>query len=97
MASTVVSPERDTGWLLVGDELGLVKVSSTNNIPDAINENVTDGLIIHYEGEPQAVTDPEGFPDIENVFRAPLVDAVLSRLYMKAAKDSVRRGDIDGA
>ena len=97
MASTVVNPETDMAWWLVGDELGVVRVSSTSNIPDAINENVPNGFIVHYEGEPDAVTDPEDYPDIENVFHAPLVDAVLARLYSKESMNSTRRGQIEAA
>jgi len=97
VASTVINPESDMAWWLVGDELGLLKVSATSDVPDAINENVTDGMIIHYEGEPEERTEPEEYPDIDNVFHAPLVEVVLAKLYSNEAKDSVRRGNIEAA
>ena len=77
-------------WYLRGDDLGLVtsKYNSSTNIYNeyvAIDENVTDGIMIEYLAEPDAVTAVTDTPDIDNTLHLSLVDYVKFRLYLDRA------------
>ena len=80
-------------WYLKGDDLAIItnKYDSTVNANSeyvAIDESVTDGILIEYLAEPDAVTAITDTPDIDNTLHLSLVDYVKHRLYMdKAGKE----------
>ena len=93
MASTYTEPKNYLAWLIRGDNLGIFTTkynSSTNpnNEYVAIDESVTDGILINFTSEPDTVTAVGDYPDIDNTLHLSLVDYVKSRLYLdKAGKE----------
>jgi len=95
MASSYTKEDVETylAWYLKGDNLALVtsKYNSSTNINGeyvAIDETVTDGILIEYLAEPDAVTAITDYPDIDNTLHLSIVDYVKFRLYMdKAGKE----------
>ena len=80
-------------WYLRGDDLAIItnKYDSTTNANSeyvAIDESVTNGIMIEYLAEPDAVTAVTDTPDIDNTLHLSLVDYVKFRLYLdKAGKE----------
>ena len=80
-------------WYVRGDNLAIVtskynSSTNTNNEYVAIDESVTDGIMIEYLAEPDAVTAVTDYPDIDNTLHLSIVDYVKSRLYLdKAGKE----------
>lgn len=93
MASTKNRPQESVAYFIVGDKLAVVTTdggdSSTvhNRKGDfkAIDESVSDGILIHYYGEPDSVSAVTDNLDIENSLQPAIVDFVKSKLYMDKA------------
>ena len=93
MASNINFPENSALWFVEGDKLALItKTDSSGNsrttdrkLYKAIQESITDGLLIHYYGEPNSVVSINDTPDIDNTLHVAIVDYVKKRLYMDKA------------
>ena len=88
MASTYTYPESYLAWFIRGNHLAVVttkgNTAGTSHSLEGqykpINEAVTNGILIHYYGEPNAVTAITDTPDVDNVFHTSIIDYVKSRL-----------------
>lgn len=93
MASNINFPENSALWFVEGDKLALItKTDSSGNsrttdrkLYKAIQESITDGLLIHYYGEPNSVVSINDTPDIDNTLHVAIVDYVKKCLYMDKA------------
>ena len=96
MASTYKYPEDFISWFIKGNHLAVVTVkgSTSDNVHEKlgdwrpIDEAVTNGVLIHYSAEPNAVSAITDTPDIDNVFHSSLVEYVKSKLYQDRAGQS---------
>ena len=97
MASSYNNPEDFIAWFITGDHLAIVTTDGSDNdtihqkLGDykPINEAVTNGVLIHYSGEPNTVTAISDTPDIDNTMHSSLIDYVKFRLYQDKAGISV--------
>ncbi len=93
MASNYNHPEDYIAWFIKGNHLAIVttKGSDSDTVHHRegdykpIDEAVSNGLLIHYYAEPNAVTTIAQTPDVDNVFHSALVDYVKFRLYQDRA------------
>jgi hypothetical protein len=93
MASSIKYPEDSCLWFIEGDNLAvLTNVDSSGNRTiserkkwKAIQESVTDGILLFYYAEPDDVTSLSDVPDVDNALHLPLVDYVKRCLYMDRA------------
>ena len=100
MASNINFPENSALWFVEGDKLALItKTDSSGNsrttdrkLYKAIQESITDGLLIHYYGEPNSVVSINDTPDIDNTLHVAIVDYVKKCLYMDKAGASSNPG-----
>ena len=95
MSSSYTYPETSVFYVLHDDQIGLV-TTDTDDVDTSftsIDETVTDGLWIDYEGDP-ILLDPddpdvgEAMPPVNPRIHEALVKYVLSQLYLYAAKDN---------
>ena len=97
MASSYNNPEDFLAWFIKGNHIAIVttKGSDSNTIHQKegdykpIDEAVTNGVLIHYSGEPNTVTAISDTPDIDNTMHSSLIDYVKFRLYQDKAGISV--------
>ena len=97
MASSYNNPEDFIAWFITGDHLAIVTTDGSDNdtihqrLGDykPINEAVTNGVLIHYSGEPNAVSAITDTPDIDNSMHSSLIDYVKFRLYQDKAGISI--------
>ena len=97
MASSYKKPEDFIAWFINGDHLAIVTTNGSDDdtihqrLGDykPINEAVTNGVLIHYSGEPNAVTAITDTPDIDNSMHSSLIDYVKFRLYQDKAGISI--------
>ena len=97
MASSYKKPEDFIAWFINGDHLAIVTTngSDDNTVHQKlgdykpIDEAVTNGVLIHYSGEPNTVTAISDTPDIDNTMHSSLIDYVKFRLYQDKAGISV--------
>ena len=90
MASNIKYPENSCVWYIEGDNFVLLtNVDSSGNLNTterknwkAIQEAVTDGILIKYYAEPDSVSSLSDVPDIDNSLHLALVDYVKKCLYM---------------
>tara|TARA_Y100001951_G_C11243015_1_gene241689 strand:+ start:321 stop:791 length:471 start_codon:yes stop_codon:yes gene_type:complete len=101
-------PEDHVRWIIQGDNLGIVTDGVPNQTIDStkphrkatdmkpIDESVDNGILIHYNAEPNTVTatDTSGdlgniYPDVDNYFHKPLVDYIKMCLFMDKASIAV--------
>ena len=93
MASTYKYPEDYIAWFIKGNHLAIVTLKGeTSGSTHAkygqykpIDEAVTNGVLIHYQAEPNAVSAITDTPDVDNVFHTSLIDYVKARLYQDKA------------
>lgn len=89
MASTLGSPENSLAWFINGDQLALVKKGASNTSGNyvAIDESVTQGLLVHYYGEPVPVAFDEldQYIDFPATLLMTLVDYIKSVLFRDRA------------
>ena len=93
MASSYNNPEDSIAWFITGDHIAIVttKGSDSDTIHHKegdykpIDEAVTNGVLIHYSGEPNAVSALTDTPDIDNTMHSSLIDYVKFRLYQDKA------------
>ena len=93
MASTYSQPKDYLAWFIRGDSLAIVtnKYNSSTNPNNewvAIDESVTNGILINFTSEPDTVTAVTDTPDIDNTLHLSIVDYVKAKLYLdKAGKE----------
>ena len=93
MASNISYPEDVAVWFIEGDKLALITNVDSNGTTrtstrkkwKAIEESVTNGLLLHYYGEPNPVSAITDTPDIDNTLHGALVEYVKGCLYMDKA------------
>ena len=93
MASNIKYPERVAMWFIEGDRLCLItNVDNEGNTSTsdrkkfkAIQESITDGLLLHYYGEPNSVSSVTDSLDIDNTMHKAVEDYVKKCLYMDRA------------
>jgi hypothetical protein len=95
MASNIKYPDQNVVWFIEGDKLALVtnldSTGTTNSTSNwrkkwkAIGEAVTDGILLSYHSEPDAVHNIEEVPNLDNSLHLALVDYVKYCLYMDQA------------
>ena len=93
MASSIKYPDDRARWFIEGDKLCLVtNVDSDGNTRTtarkqwkAISEAVSDGLLLHYYGEPNSVISINDELDLDNTMHLAVVDYVKKCLYMDKA------------
>ena len=93
MASTYKYPEDYISWFIKGNHIAVVTLKG--NTADSthgkygqykpIDEAVTNGVLLHYYAEPNAVSEITDTPDVDNVFHNSIIDYVKSRLYQDKA------------
>ena len=93
MASSYKYPEDYIAWFIKGNHLAIVTLKGeTSGSTHAkygqykpIDEAVTNGVLIHYQAEPNAVSAITDTPDVDNVFHTCIIDYVKARLYQDKA------------
>jgi len=95
MASNITYPDKHAVWFIEGDNLALLtNLNSSGNANTtasgrktwkAIQEAVTDGILIYYHSEPNKVTSVNDYPAVDNTMHNGLVDYVKRCLYMDKA------------
>jgi|TARA_R100001530_G_C4296951_1_gene149487 hypothetical protein len=96
MASDVSHPENVMAWFIRGNHLAIVttegssSTSTHSKLGDwkAVDSATTDGLLIHYQAEPNSVSAITNTPDVDNTLHSSLVDYVKFRLYQDKAGNS---------
>ena len=96
MASSYKYPEDYIAWFIKGNHIAIVTTKSSSSgsthkkLGDfkAIDEAVTNGVLLHYQAEPNAVSAITDTPDIDNSLHYPIVDFVKRCLYMDRAGSS---------
>ena len=94
MASTYKYPEDYISWFVVGDRLAIVTTKTTTSTAPhrtagsylPIDESVTNGILIHYNSEPNkisAITD--SISDIDNTLVLAIEDYIKSKMFMERA------------
>lgn len=100
MASNIKYPDDSASWYIEGDKLALITNvdssgdarSSSRKQWKAISEAVTNGLLIHYYGEPNKVRSLNDDIDLDNSLHLSLVDYIKYRLYLDKAGASPDAG-----
>tara|TARA_R100001082_G_scaffold111048_1_gene93051 strand:- start:544 stop:975 length:432 start_codon:yes stop_codon:yes gene_type:complete len=93
MASNYKYPEDYIAWFIKGNHLAVVttkgETAGTTHSKlgqfKPIDEAVTNGILIHYHGEPNAVTAITDTPDVDNVFHSSIIDYVKAALFRDKA------------
>ena len=84
MASNIKYPENSSRWFVQGSNLALLTDvdsdgdtrTTTRKKWQAIDEAVTDGILIHYYGEPNSLSSITSSIDLDNSLHLALVDYV---------------------
>ena len=95
MASNITYPDKHAVWFIEGNNLCLVtNTDSSGNASTttsgrktwkAIQESVTDGVLMYYNAEPNKVSSINDSLDIDNTFEKGIVEYVKKCLYMDRA------------
>ena len=93
MASNISYPDKSAVWYVEGDKLALVTNVDSSGVTrttarkqwKAISEAVSNGLLIHYYGEPNKVRTINDDIDLDNSLHLSLVDYIKYRLYLDRA------------
>ena len=93
MASSIKYPDSSASWYIEGDKFALItNVDSScsgrttaRKQWKAIAEAVTDGVLLHYYGEPNKVRTINDEIDLDNSLHLSLVDYIKYRLYLDKA------------
>ena len=83
MASSITSPAANLAWFVSGDRLAIATKSSGSWA--AIGETVSDGILVHYYGEPEPIEEAEQYPDIHPALHSALVDYIKGKLFLDKA------------
>jgi hypothetical protein len=93
MASNIKYPDSSCLWFVEGDSFCLItnidSVGTVNTTArknwKAVQEAVTDGILLYYYAEPNNVSSLSDVPDIDNSLHLAMVDYVKRCLYMDLA------------
>ena len=93
MAISIKYPDSSAVWYIEGDKLALItNVDASGNARTtarktwkAIGEAVTNGVLLHYYGEPNRVRTINDEIDLDNSLHLYLVDYIKYRLYLDKA------------
>tara|TARA_R100001377_G_scaffold81937_1_gene61820 strand:+ start:679 stop:1110 length:432 start_codon:yes stop_codon:yes gene_type:complete len=93
MASSIKYPDSSASWYIQGDRFALItNVDSSGSGRTAVRkewraiaESVTDGILLHYYGEPNKVRTINDDIDLDNSLHLSLVDYIKYRLYLDKA------------
>jgi hypothetical protein len=93
MASNITYPESSCLWFVEGDSFCLITNINSSGTANtiarknwkAIQETVTDGILLYYYAEPNNVSSLSDVPDIDNSLHLALVDYIKRCLYMDSA------------
>ena len=99
MASTYNNPEDYIAWFITGNHLAIVttKGNDANTVHQRegdykpIDEAVTNGVLIHYSAEPNAVSGITDPLDIDNTLHSFITDFVKCKLYIDRATQHERK------
>jgi len=93
MSSSINRPDDKLSWFISGDRIAIV--SSNTGTWAAIDETVSDGILVHYYGEPEPIPfdQPEQFPDFPPALHSVLVDYVKGKLFLDRAGQSANNPD----
>ena len=83
MASNIKYPEDRIGYFIRGDHIGVVSDYSSDGESrtgrkswQAIDHAITDGMLVHYYGNPKSVSNLSDTPDVDNLYHSSIVDYV---------------------
>jgi len=103
MASNIKYPEDKVLYFIRGDHLGLITTFSSTGESrtdrkayHAFDHAVTNGMLMHYYGNPQKVDALTDFPDVDNLYHSAIVDYVKKCLYMDKAGSTPDAGMMQG-
>ena len=103
MASNIQYPEDKILYFIRGDQLGLITTYSSTSESrtarkayQAVDHAVSDGLLIHYYGNPKSVSNLADTPDVDNLYHSAIVDYVKKCLYMDKAGSTSDGGMMQG-
>jgi len=92
MASNFKFPEDEVLYFIRGDQLGLISSHSSagesrtdRKAYKAIDHAVSNGVLIHYYGNPNKVVSINSTLDVDNLFHSAIVHYVKKCLYMDRA------------
>ena len=93
MASNINYPDSSARYFIEGDKLALItnvdSSGSTRTVArkewKAISEAVSDGLLLHFYGDPNKVRTINDEIDLDNSLHLSLVDYIKYRLYLDKA------------
>jgi len=95
MASNLKYPEDKVLYFIRGDQLGVISNESSTNESrtgrkayKGIDHAVSNGLLVHYYGNPNKVVSINSTLDIDNLFHSAIVHHVKKCLYMDRAGSS---------
>ena len=105
MASNITYPDSSALWFIEGDKLSLItNVDSSGSGRTtarkqwkAISEAVTDGLLLHFYGDPNKVRTINDDIDLDNSLHKSIVDYVKKCLYMDKAGSILEPGIVQTA
>ena len=105
MASNIKYPNASAMWFIQGDKLALItNIDSAGGIRTvprknfkAISESITDGLLIHFYGDPNKVRSINDEIDLDNSLHKAVVDFVKKCLYMDKAGRVLEPGIVQTA
>ncbi len=94
---TYTAPQDYYAWYIEGDDLIIVtNYPSTDNSPRyyiSPQETITNGILINYLAEPNAVTSVTDYPDLDNTLHKFVADFVKAELFLEEAGKAAMRGD----
>ena len=98
MSSTYNRPADYLAYFIRGDDLAILTKKFNNSTnPNvewvAIDEPVTNGILINDLGEPDAVTSLTDYPDLDNTLHKFVADFVKAELYMEEAGKAAMGGN----
>ena len=92
MASNIQYPEDKVLYFIRGNQLGLITTYSSTGTSrtarkayQAFDHTVSNGLLVHYYGNPKSVSNLSDTPDVDNLYHSAIVDYVKKCLYMDKA------------
>jgi hypothetical protein len=105
MASNIKYPDSSARYFIQGDKLALITNIDTaggiRTVPrknfKAISESITDGLLIHFYGDPNKVRNINDEIDLDNSLNKAVVDFVKKCLYMDKAGRVLEPGIVQTA
>lgn len=105
MASNIKYPDSSARYFIQGDKLALItNIDSAGGIRTvprknfkAISESITDGLLIHFYGDPNKVRSINDEIDLDNSLHKSIVDYVKKCLYMDKAGSVLEPGIVQTA